>query len=49
MVRARCMRDSRQSYTGSDRFKIHNTLRPDVDLLCGGLQGGSLVYEMLES
>jgi hypothetical protein len=49
MVRARCTRDSRQSYTGLGRFEMRNTLHPDVDLLCGGLQGGSLVYEMLES
>jgi hypothetical protein len=28
---------------------MRNTLRPGVDLLCGGLQGSSLVREMLES
>jgi hypothetical protein len=28
---------------------MRNTLRPGVDLLCGGLQGSSLVWEMLES
>jgi hypothetical protein len=49
MVRARCTRDSRQSCTGSGRFEMRNTLRPGVDLLCGGLQGNSLVREMLES
>jgi hypothetical protein len=49
MVRARCMRDSRQSCTGSGRFEMRNTLCPGVDLLCGGLQGSSLVPEMLES
>jgi hypothetical protein len=49
MVRARCTRGSRQSYIGSSRFEMRNTLRPGVDLLCGGLQGSSLVPEMLES
>jgi hypothetical protein len=49
MVRAGCTRDSRQSRTGSGRFEMRNTLRPGVDLLCGGLQGSSLVPEMLES
>jgi hypothetical protein len=49
MVRARCTRDSRQSCTGSSRFKMRNTQRPGVDLLCGGLQGSSLVPAMLES
>jgi hypothetical protein len=49
MVRARCTRDSRQSYTSSGRFEMRNTLRPGVDLLCVGLQGSSLVREMLES
>jgi hypothetical protein len=43
------MRDSRQSYTGSGRFEMRNTLRPSVDLLCGRLQGSSLVQGMLES
>jgi hypothetical protein len=47
MVRARYKRDNRQSCTGSDRFEMRNTLRPGVDLLCGGLQGSSLVREML--
>jgi hypothetical protein len=49
MVRARCTRDGRQSCTGSGRFEMRNTLRPDGDLLCGGLQGSSLVREVLES
>jgi hypothetical protein len=49
MVRARCTRDSRQFCTGSGRFEMRNTLRPGVDLLCGGLQGSSLVQGMLES
>jgi hypothetical protein len=49
MVRARCTRNSRQSCTGSGRFEMRNTLRPGVDLLGGGLQGSSLVQEMLES
>jgi hypothetical protein len=49
MVRARCTRDSRQSYAGSGRLEMRNTLHPGVDLLCGGLQGSSLVPEMLES
>jgi hypothetical protein len=49
MVRAGCTRDSRQSCTGSGRFEMRSTLRPDVDLLCGGLHGSSLVPEMLES
>jgi hypothetical protein len=49
MVRARCTRDSRQSCIGSGRFEMRNTLRPGVDLLCGGLQGSSLVREMIES
>jgi hypothetical protein len=43
------MRDSRQSCTCSGCFEMRNTLRPAVDLLCGGLQGSSLVPEMLES
>jgi hypothetical protein len=43
------MRDSRQSYTGLGHFEMRNTLRPGVDLLCGGLQGSSLVRGMLES
>jgi hypothetical protein len=45
MVRARCTRDSGQSCTGSGRFEMHNTLRPSVSALTGGLQGGSLVLE----
>jgi hypothetical protein len=49
MVRASYTRDSRQSCTGLGRFEMRNTLRPGVDLLCGGLQGSSLVQEMLES
>jgi hypothetical protein len=49
MVHAGCTRDSRQSCIGSGRFEMCNTLRPGVDLLCGGLQGSSLVPEMLES
>jgi hypothetical protein len=49
MVRARCTRDSRQSCTSLGRLEMRNTLRPGVDLLCGGLQGSSLVPEMLES
>jgi hypothetical protein len=49
MVRAGCTRNSRQSCTGSGRFEMRNTLCPGVDLLQGGLQGSSLVWEMLES
>jgi hypothetical protein len=49
MVRARCTRDSGQSCSGSGRFEMRNTLGLGVDLLCGGLQGISLVREMLES
>jgi hypothetical protein len=49
MVHARCTRDSRQSCSGLGRFEMRNTLRPGLDLLCGGLQGSSLVREMLES
>jgi hypothetical protein len=49
MVRARCTRDSGQFYTGSGRFEMRNTLRPGVDTLCVGLQGGSLVSRMLEN
>jgi hypothetical protein len=49
MVRARCTRDSGQFYTGSGHLERHNTLLPGVDLLCGGLQGSSLVRGMLES
>jgi hypothetical protein len=40
MVRARCTRDSGQFCIGSGRFEMRNTLRPGVDTLCGGLQGG---------
>jgi hypothetical protein len=43
------MRDGRQSCTSSGRFEMRNTLCPGVDLLCGGLQGSSLVREVLES
>jgi hypothetical protein len=49
MVHARCMRDSGQFYTGSGRLERRNTLLPGMDLLCGGLQGRSLVRGMLES
>jgi hypothetical protein len=49
MVRARCKRDSGQFCIGSSRFEMRNTLRPDVNTLCGGLQGGSLVSRMLEN
>jgi hypothetical protein len=49
MVRARCTRDNGQFCTGSDRFEMRNTLRPGVNTLCGGLQGGSLVPRMLEN
>jgi hypothetical protein len=49
MVRARCTRDNGQFYTGSSRLERRNTLLPGVDLLCGGLQGSSLVRGMLES
>jgi hypothetical protein len=49
MVRARFTRDSRQFCTGSGRFETRNTLRPGVDLLCGGLQRNSLARGMLES
>jgi hypothetical protein len=42
-------RDSRQSCSGSGRFEMCSTLRPGVDLLYGGLQGNSLVREMLEN
>jgi hypothetical protein len=49
MVHARDTRDGGQSCTGSGRFEIRNTLHPGVDLMCGGLQGSSLIQEMLES
>jgi hypothetical protein len=49
MVRARCTRDNGQFYMGSGRLERRNTLLPGVDLLCGGLQGSSLVWKMLES
>jgi hypothetical protein len=49
MVHVGCTRNSRQSCTGSGRFEMRNTLHPGVGLLCGGLQGSSLVWEMLES
>jgi hypothetical protein len=35
--------------TSSGRFEMRNTLRPGVNTLCGGLQGGSLVSRMLEN
>jgi hypothetical protein len=40
MDRARCTRNSEQFCIGSDRFEMRNTLRPGVNTLCGGLQGG---------
>jgi hypothetical protein len=43
MVRAKCTRDNGQFYTGSGRLERRNTLLPGMDLLCGGLQGNSLV------
>jgi hypothetical protein len=46
MVRASCTRDSGQFCTGSGHFEMRNTLRPGVNTLCGGLQGGSLVSRM---
>jgi hypothetical protein len=49
MIRARGTRDGGQSCTGSGRFEMHNTLRPGVDLMCGGLQENSLVQEILEN
>jgi hypothetical protein len=49
MVCARSTRDSGQFCTGSGRFEMRNTLRPGVNTLCGGLQGGSLVPRMLEN
>jgi hypothetical protein len=49
MVRARCTRDSGQFCIGLGRFEMRNTLRPGVNTLCGGLQGGSLVSRMLEN
>jgi hypothetical protein len=49
MVRARCTRDSGQFCIGSGRFEMRNTLRPGVNTLRGGLQGGSLVSRMLEN
>jgi hypothetical protein len=42
------MRDNRHSCIGSGRFEMRNTLRPGVDLLCGGLQGSSLVRDARE-
>jgi hypothetical protein len=48
MVRARCTINSRRSCTGSGRFEMYNTLRPGVDLWCGWLQEGSLVWRILE-
>jgi hypothetical protein len=36
-------RETGQFYTGSGRFERRNTLLHGVDLLCGGLQGSSLV------
>jgi hypothetical protein len=49
MVRARCTRDSGRFCTGLDRFEMRNTLRPGMNTLCGGLQGGSLISRMLEN
>jgi hypothetical protein len=49
MGRTRCTRDSGQFCTGSGRFEMRNTLRPGVNTLHGGLQGGSLVLRMLEN
>jgi hypothetical protein len=49
MVRAECTRDSGRFCTGSGRFQTCNTLRPGMDMLCGGLQEGSLVSRMLEN
>jgi hypothetical protein len=49
MVHARCMRNSGQFCIGSGRFEVRNTLRLGVDHLCGGLQGSSLVWGMLEN
>jgi hypothetical protein len=49
MVHARRMRDDRQFSTGLGRLERRNTLLPGVDLLCGGLQGNSLVCWMLEN
>jgi hypothetical protein len=49
MVRARSTRNSGQFCTGLGRLERRNTLLPGVDLLCGGLQGSSLVRGMLES
>jgi hypothetical protein len=43
MVRAGCMRNSGQWFTGLGRFEMRNTLRPGESALCGGLQGNSLV------
>jgi hypothetical protein len=43
MVRAECTRDSGRFCTGSGRFEMRNTLRPGVEMLCGGLQGDPLV------
>jgi hypothetical protein len=49
MVRAGCTRDSGQFCTGLGCFEMHNTLRPGVSTLYGGLQEGSLVSRMLEN
>jgi hypothetical protein len=43
------MRDSGQFYTDLGRLERPNTLLTGVDLLCGRLQGSSLVWKMLES
>jgi hypothetical protein len=48
MVRARRTRDDRQFSTGSGRLERRNTLLPGGSL-CGGLQGDSLVWRMLEN
>jgi hypothetical protein len=45
MVRASRTRNYGQSFTGSGRFEMRNTLCPDVSTFCGGLQRGSLVLE----
>jgi hypothetical protein len=49
MVCTRCTRDIGQFCIGSGHFEMRNTLRPSVNTLRGGLQGGSLVSRMLEN
>jgi hypothetical protein len=49
MVRARCTEDDEQFYTGSGHLERRNTLLPGVDLICGGLQRGSLALWILEN